>query len=203
MATAEASITASSEPVFRTVRRGYDPQEVRAYLDRISGQIRDLESRLQQREADLQEARGKGGTAEDASSDPLAPVSAHIGDLLRGFSLDIERLRAKAAAKAEQTEREARVQAQMELIKARIEAERIRTGAERIRTEAHALRSSTLSELRTVRDHLVSSLNELETPLAIGSSEDHVVVLGEAGDLTPESAEGPSASEETPSAATG
>ena len=125
-----------------------------------------------------------------ASPDPYNSVSAHVADLLRGFDHDVERLRVKAAAEAERVQMEARVQGQMELVKARLEAERIRR-------EVLELRSSKFSELRTVRDHLVSSLTELETALENEPSGDHVVVLGEAGDRAPEGAEGPAVRTET------
>lgn len=186
MATAEASSTALTEPAFRTVRRGFDPEEVRAHLDRVANEVRDLESRLRQREADLQQARGERDTAGDvATPDPYNGVSTHVADLLRGFDHDVERLRVKSAAEAERIQTEARVQAQMELVKARLEADRIRT-------EVLALRSSKFDELRTMRDHLESSLKELETALENEPSEDHVVVLGEVADRAPEGADGPS-----------
>lgn len=186
MATPEAPVTEPevlvkglSDPVFRTVRRGYDPGEVRAYVDRVADVVHDLESRLGQEAADPQEARrGRDVALVGASPDPYDGVSAHVADLLRGFDHDVERLRVKADTDAERIRTEARVQGQMELVKARLEADRIRT-------EVLALRSSKMSELRTVRDHLVSSLKDLDTTLEAAPSEDHVVVLGEAGDRSP------------------
>lgn len=191
MATENPTFTGFSEPVFETVRRGFDPEQVRAHLDRVASQVRDVESRLRQQERDLQEARRERDMARAVTiPDPYTSVSAHVADLLRGFDQDVERLRARADAEAERIRAEARVQAEMELGEARLEADQIRT-------EVLALRSSKLSELRVMRDHLVSSLKELETALEIEPSEGHVMVLGGAGDQAPVGNEAPSVRAET------
>ena len=179
MATAEASFTAFSEPSFRTVRRGLDPEEVRAHLDRVAAYVRDLESQLQRQV-----------THPGAPPAPFGGVSAYIVELLRSFDEDVKRLRARTFAEAERTQAEARVEAQMELVKARFEADRIRRGAA-------GLRSSTLGDLRTVRERLASSLQELEAALPQDGSEDRVVLLGEAEDPAPDTTEERSARVET------
>lgn len=175
-AEAAAPATGLSDPVFRTVRRGYDPEEVRAHLQRVAAVIEDLESRSKQTPAGPQGGTPQARSGGDhPSADPYERVSTHVAALLRGFDHDVEKLRVKASAEAERLRKEARVEAQMELVKARLEADRIRT-------EAGAFRSSKMSELRTVREHLASSLTDLDRALEAAPSQDDVVVLGEAGD---------------------
>lgn len=168
-----------SDPVFRTVRRGYDPEEVRAYVQRVVDVVRNLRSPSGQEAAEPQEA-GSTREAEAASvtHDPYEGVSAYVTSLLRGLDHDVERLRTQASAEAEQTRAEARLEAQMELVKVRLDADRIRS-------ETLALRSSKLEELRTIRDHMVSSLRELEAALEVEPAEETVVVLDDTADEAP------------------
>ena len=196
MAFSETPITEVSTPLFREVRHGFDKEQVRAHLARLANQIQDLESRLRQKDAELQEARREAEKAAAAAVPSLeAGVSTRIADLLRNFDQEVARFRDDAQSEAERIKTDAHAQAEKELEEARLEADRLRSEADQMRSEVLELRSSMLGELGTVRDHLLNSLTELQMALKSGSpneaSEDSIVVLPEAADQAPASLEPP------------
>jgi hypothetical protein len=146
--------TGSADPVFRTVKRGFDPEQVLDYLRGLGERVRGLEGQLEQAHRELSEAR-----RHDAGpGDPYAGVSAHVAALLRGFDEEVDRARAKAEADAGRIQAEAKAKAELEIEQARGEAERVRAEQER-------LRDASSQGLRSMRDHMARSLLEIEAAL--------------------------------------
>jgi hypothetical protein len=154
MATGDTGQSGAAEPVFRTVRRGFDGEQVLEYLKKLGERVQGLENQLGQAHRDLEEARGRGA----APPDPYAGVSAHVAALLRGFDEEVERARAKAEADAGRIQAEAKAKADQEM-------EQAREAAERIRLDQERLRDVTSSGLRSMRDHMARSLREIEAAL--------------------------------------
>jgi cell division septum initiation protein DivIVA len=154
MATGELGQTGATDPVFKTVKRGFDPDQVLEYLKGLSERVRGLEGQLDQAHRDLAETRLR----ESRPSDPYTGVSTHVAELLRGFDQEVDRARSKAEADAGRIQAEAKAKADLELEQARGEAERVRAEQERLR-EASSV------GLRSMRDHMARSLLEIEAAL--------------------------------------
>lgn len=157
MATGDMGQTGPADPVFRTVKRGFDPEQVLDYLRGLGERVQGLEGQLGQAHRELSEARRQASEP----SDPYAGVSAHVTALLRGFDEEVDRARTKAEADAGRIQAEAKARADLELEQARGEAERIRVEQER-------LRDASSEGLRSMRDHMARSLLEIEA--ALGSA---------------------------------
>jgi cell division septum initiation protein DivIVA len=182
MSTGDAGRPAQIEPVFKTVRRGFDPEQVLGYLKQLGERVQGMEGQLNQARRELEETRARSAATDP---DPYTNVSAHVAALLRGFDVEVERARAKAEADAGRIQAEARAKADLEVGQAR-------EAAERLRADLETLRATTSSDLRTMREHMANSLREIEAALeaapedesAEGAEEGPVMVLHEAEDRT-------------------
>lgn len=193
MATEDSGFSRSTEPVFETVRRGFDPDQVLGYLKRVGDRIRQLESQLHQAEADLQEARQERDRARTvAGQDPYVSASAHVADLMRTFDKEVERMRAEAQDDAERIRAEARAEVErarreagLAEADARSQAEAMiseaRAEADQVREDLAALHDATLRDLMVMRDHMVSSVREIDQLLRVQRSEEPVVLVDESG----------------------
>lgn len=154
MPTGDMGRAGSTDPVFRTVKRGFDPEQVLDYLRSLGERVQGLEGQLDQTQRELSEARRRASEPND----PYLGVSAHVAELLRGFDQEVDRARAKAEADAGRIQAEAKAKAGLEIEQARGEAERIRLEQER-------LRDASSEGLRSMRDHMERSLREIEAAL--------------------------------------
>jgi DivIVA domain-containing protein len=115
---------------FRTIRRGYDPDEVTAHLARVADVVADLESRIAEFEANLREVRGANvvapRTGPTAGRDDDA-VASRVTALLRTLEEEEKRLESRARSDADGV-----------VARARNDADGIRAEAARIRAEARA-----------------------------------------------------------------
>jgi DivIVA domain-containing protein len=188
-----ADVASMTSPEFDTVRRGYDPGQVLAYLRVVADRIQTLEVRVRQLGYELDEARRQRDEAlasATAGSDPYEGMSARLADLMRSFDGDVERLRGEAQAEADRIVAEAttegdRARADAESVEreARVNAERLvreaREEADRITSDLTALRKTAMDKFRMMRDRMLKSAQELEGVLEKDPSE-RVVVLEEA-----------------------
>jgi cell division septum initiation protein DivIVA len=157
MSTEDMGQAGSTDPVFRTVKRGFDPEQVLDYLRSLSERVQGLEGQLERAQRDLSETRRRASEP----TDPYEGVSAHVAALLRGFDEEVERARAKAEADAGRIQAEAKAKADLEI-------EQVRGEAERLRLEQERLRNASSEGLRSMRDHMARSLLEIEA--ALGSA---------------------------------
>jgi len=170
----EAASPGSGAPEFQKVLRGWDPDEVREYLDVVSSRVRDLETRIRTLEAELEEARSERDKAQAVDSDPYASVSGHVADLLRDLDDHVASVRAAADMEAA-----------------------------RIRSEVQTLRTSITDDLRAIRDRMANSLKELDAALALDATPaaTDVVTLPDVQDEAPAGTGGPTDRNVTGSAA--
>jgi DivIVA domain-containing protein len=185
-----ADVTTMTSPEFATVRRGYDPSQVLAYLRLVADRVQTLEVRGRQLGYELDEAhrqRDEALASSTAGSDPYEAMSARLADLMRSFDADVERLRGKAQAEADRIVTEAkaegdraRVEAESVEREARVNAERLvreaREEADRITSDLTALRTTVMDKFRVMRDRMLPFAQELEAVLEEEPSE-RVVVL--------------------------
>ena len=188
--------TAPAEPHFDVVRRGFDPAQVVEHVKREGERSRELESRLAGAVGELAAARQELESVRATPQDPMAGVSRHVTDLLRGFDEEIERQRRGVEleftgmlAEARTEAAQLRIDAQTEADQARGRADRLLREAQeeaaRVRSEMEALRGSTLDELRGMRDRMRSSLKELEVALPEDEESGPVIVLGDTEHVPP------------------
>ena len=184
---------------FATVRRGYDPQQVRAYLTSIAKQVGTLERELSQLrlEAGSAAARGEPSTATPPATPSLAPSEA--GDPYDALSKRFASLIEIADQEAERILENARSESELALDEAKAEADRIRVDAqahaevarqegtdllERARTES----SRVLAGLAERRGELIRQLEEMRSKL-LTVAEDLVGPIEEAARAEAEDAD--------------
>jgi DivIVA domain-containing protein len=182
---------------FATIRRGYDPQQVRAYLNSIATQVGTLERELSQ----LRLEAGSAGARSQQGADPMnAPDAAPPPDdpydaLSKRFATLIE----MADQEAERILENARSDATRALDEATSEADRIRVDAQAHAEEARQQGTDLLERAKTESDRLLSGLADRRRTLVtqleemrgklIAVAEDLVAPIGDAARADAEDAD--------------
>jgi DivIVA domain-containing protein len=161
---------------FPTVRKGYDPKEVSAFLERVAADMERLQNRTRQLEAAANAASAETRAATPTATPSAAPATAapegdgfttqaaHIAELMRRFDEDVRVMRfeaenevqsavASARAQADDIRREARMEREEAVADAAAVVAQAQTDAERMQREAQA-RADELAGAaqRTLRD---------------------------------------------------
>jgi cell division septum initiation protein DivIVA len=139
---------------FRTVRRGFDRDEVVAYLGQVAEYVADLEARMQDLEAKLTEQVHAEPSEDDARRDVYERAAGRIADLVRTFDSEVERMKGDAQSEADRILEESRAQ-----------AERLRSEAEKLHEEATAESQRVVAEARWKADSMNSDLRARRTEL--------------------------------------
>jgi DivIVA domain-containing protein len=167
---------------FATVRRGYDPQQVRAYLTSIATQVGTLERELSQLrlEAGSAAARSEQGADTVKTPDHAAPPADDpYGALSKRFSTLIE----MADQEAERILENARSEATRALDEATSEADRIRVDAQAQAEETRQEGTDLLERAKTESDRLLSGLAERRRSLVTQLEEMRGKLITVAEDL--------------------
>jgi DivIVA domain-containing protein len=135
---------------FASVRRGYDPDQVRDYLESVAAQVTTLEQGL--REAKL--------TAETSTSAPPAPPAAPRQDPYDELGKRIAGLIATADQEAIRLVDEAKTDSSRILQEARTDADRIRTDAQSQAEEVRQQASEALADAQAKADSVLAGLSE-------------------------------------------
>ena len=153
---------------FVTIRRGYDPDQVRDYLDQLADQV-------EQMEALVREARMEAGAALRAQAtpriDPYEELATRVASVIRSADESAERIRLDARSDAEREVQEARSDADRIRTDAQASAEEARTAAERTLSEARERADRTIAGLSTRRDTLLDQLSGMQERLLTVASE--------------------------------
>jgi DivIVA domain-containing protein len=167
---------------FATVRRGYDPQQVRAYLTSIATQVGTLERELSQLrlEAGSAAARSEQGTEHAKEPASTAPPVDPYEALSKRFAALIE----MADQEAERILENARSDAARTLDEATGEADRIRVDAQAHAEEARQEGTDLLERAKTESDRLLSGLADRRRGLAEQLQEMQEKLIAVAEDLT-------------------
>jgi len=159
-------VLASAEQIrrreFATVRRGYDPDQVRDYLTRLADQVEQSEALI--RAARL-EADAAARAASEPRADPYTELAARMAEVLRGADDAAEHTRREAKAEAERILREARADADRIRAEAEARADERRAEAERALQDAREHADRAIAGLSTKREELVSQLAEMQERL--------------------------------------
>jgi DivIVA domain-containing protein len=167
---------------FATVRRGYDPDQVRGYLDTVAARIESLEGDLNAAETALESAKQQAAAAvsEPAADqpDPYEAFAKRFAGLLGTADREAERLVDEAKAESTRILDEARMDADRVRVDAQDRAEEARAEGRRALEEARAEAERALSSLAGRRQHLVDQLQSMQARL-ISAAQDLEVVIEE------------------------
>jgi DivIVA domain-containing protein len=158
---------------FATVRRGYDPDQVRTYLSAVAAQVETLEKSVRDVKLGVaaQEQISDDQVATVATAPPAAPADPYeelgkrIAALIETADTEAKRLVEEAKAEASRMLQQGRSEADRIRLDAQSRAEEARQeGAEALeRAKLEAER--TLANLSTRREDLVSQLHEMQSRL--------------------------------------
>jgi DivIVA domain-containing protein len=161
--------------MFASVRRGFDPDQVRDYLEQIADQVERLEQELKDARLEAESAKSTAqarSQAADQRQDPYHQLSSRMAELIRAADEQAQKLTADAHAEA------ARV-----LSEARSEADRIRTDAQARAEEARYQGSEALRRAREEANRALSGLSSRREKLIVGLQEMQSRLLGVAREL--------------------
>jgi DivIVA domain-containing protein len=145
---------------FATVRRGYDPQQVRTYLTSIAKQVGTLEQELSQLRLEVGSAAARGEPSTATPPSIPASVSSETGDPYDALSKRFATLIEMADQEAERILENARSESELALDEARTEADRIRVDAQAHAEEARQEGTDLLERARTESTRLLAGLAE-------------------------------------------
>ncbi len=164
---------------FASVRRGYDPDQVRDYLAQVAEQVEGLESQL--REARLAEgASGPSGAppGPPPSDDPYERLSKRLTTLLATADQEAEGILVEARADAARMLNEARTEADRIRVDAQARAEEARQEGNELLEKAKQESDRVLVGLSARREDLVQHLQEMQSRL-IGVAKELEVAIDE------------------------
>jgi DivIVA domain-containing protein len=153
---------------FVTIRRGYDPDQVRAYLVQLADQIELMRVLLRDAQAEAQTARR---TIAQPRQDPYQQLGERVASVIREADHVAEAITGEAHRDAERVTREARADADRIGTDAQAKAEEARSRAETAVRTARQEADRTIAGLSTRRDALVDQIASMQERL-IGVARD-------------------------------
>ncbi len=187
---------------FATVRRGYDPEQVRGYLTSIANQVETLERELSQIRLEAGSAAARkeqtpepvaappavGGAPGTSAEDPYEALSKRFASLIEVADQEAERIVEDATAAAAEALEEARSEADRIKVDAQARAEEARQEGTDLLERAKVESERVLSGLADRRRRLVTQLEEMRAKL-IAVADDLGAPLEEAARSDAEDAE--------------
>lgn len=165
---------------FATIRRGYDPDQVRDYLQQVAEQVETLEHEIRDRKM---AAEADAGSSASAASAEAAPTDEDAYEALaKRFSGLIE----TADKEASRILEEAKGEAERLLDQARSEADRIQVDAQARAEEARHQGTEALGQAREEADRILSTLTQRRESLVRQMHEMRTRLLAVAEDLETE-----------------
>jgi DivIVA domain-containing protein len=188
---------------FPTVRKGFDPKEVSAYLERVAADVERLQNRVRQLEAeDARAPQADAPTLRRApAADGFSERAAYVEELIRCFDEDVRMMRieaetevnaalAAARSDADEIRREARFKHEKTVADAASIVAQAQADARQMLRDARAQadeiirsiasnRRTAIEDARRMRDELVMTVASLHAVLAEASDADRLIVLDE------------------------
>ena len=155
---------------FASVRRGYDPDQVRDYLGQVAEQVKGLEQQLQ--EARLHEGSMEGSPpGPPPSEDPYERLSKRLTTLLATADQEAEDILSEARADAARMINEARTEADRIRVDAQSHAEEARQEGNELLERAKVEADRVVVGLSARRENLVQQLQDMQSRLIGGRKE--------------------------------
>jgi DivIVA domain-containing protein len=166
---------------FVTIRRGYDPHQVRDYLEQLADQVDVMASMI--REARMEADAAMRDNAQP-KVDPYERLAQRVASVIREADDVAERLQVEGRRDAERMLTEARADADRIRTDAQAKAEEARDNAERSLREAKEHADRTLSGLSSRRQSLVGELAQMqERLLGVARDLEASIVMSDTVDL--------------------
>jgi DivIVA domain-containing protein len=162
---------------FVTARRGYDPEQVRDFLERIADQVQKMQAMIRETRMEADAAARAGA---ELRTDPYERLAARWVDTLRAADEQAAAIRLEADGDARRATEEARAEADRIRTDAQAWAEETRAAAERALREARDEAERTIADLSSRRDQLTRQLAEMRYRI-LGVAEDLGSALGDGG----------------------
>ncbi|MGA9162190.1 MAG: DivIVA domain-containing protein [Actinomycetota bacterium] len=148
---------------FVTIRRGYDPDQVRAYLEQLADQVELM--RVLLREARAEADTAARTTAQQPRHDPYEQLGERVASVIREADQVAETIRGEAHRDAERLTLDARADADRIRTDAQAKAEDARARADAAVRTAREEADRTIAGLATRRDALVEQLASMKERL--------------------------------------
>jgi DivIVA domain-containing protein len=171
---------------FATIRRGYDPDQVRDYLYAVAEQLESLERNVHEAGSSAaQRAPVAAPTpAQDQPAvDPYETFAKKVAGLLGTADKEAVRLVEEAKRESSRIVEEARAEADRIRLDAQSNAEEARAEAERMLDEARAEAERALSGLAGRRQTLMDQLQTMQTRLLSAAKDLDVAIEDRPEDL--------------------
>lgn len=171
---------------FATIRRGYDPQQVRDYLHQVATQVEHLERQLREARLEMEAAHPAAAAEPQASPqaqsgptvDPYDELAGRLSELIRAADGQASKILTEAQAEATRQMAEARAEADRVRTDAQSQAEETRQHGDEVLNHAKAEAERVLSSLSSRREHLVDQLQQMQSRL-LGVAQELESALGE------------------------
>ena len=168
---------------FATIRRGYDPEQVRHYLGQVATQVETLERQLREARLEAESAHTPTvipGPEPDAAPtvDAYEELAGRLAELIRAADGQAESILSEAQAEAGRQTGEARAEADRIRTDAQSRAEEARQQGDEVLRKARMEAERVLSTLSTRREHLVDQLQQMQSRL-LGVAQELETALGD------------------------
>lgn len=179
-------VLASAEQIrrreFATVRRGYDPDQVRDYLESVATQVATLEQELREAKLSVETAAPTPPPPPPAAPkvDPYDELGKRIAGLIATADLEAIRLVDEAKTESSRILQEARTDGDRIRTDAQAQAEQVRQRASEALAAAQAQADATLTGLAERREALVTQLQSMQARL-LNVAKELDVTLGDGG----------------------
>lgn len=162
---------------FATVRRGYDPGQVRGYLDSVAQRMESLEQELRAAKyaADTAAKRASSAVPAPPQTDPYDAFAKKFAGLIGTADKEANRLLEDARGESHRIMEEARADSERIRVDAQARSEEARAEAERVLEQARQQADRALStmaerrrqladRLQAMQVHLTSAAQDLDVP---------------------------------------
>ena len=173
---------------FATIRRGYDPEQVRHYLGQVAAQVETLERQVREARIELESAQPPTVIPEpeakaDATPevDPYEELASRLAELIRAADHQAATIVGEAESEAGRQVTEARTEADRIRTDAQSRAEEARQQGDEVLQRARLEAERVLSSLSTRREHLVDQLQQMQARL-LGVAQELESALGQDDD---------------------
>ncbi len=147
---------------FATMRRGFDPDQVRDYLGQVADHVESLEAQAREARREVEAAERRPAAP---AGDPYGELSSRLAELIRAADQQADKLRQGAREEAERVLAEARADADRIRLDAQARAEEARASGDKALRDAKFEADRTLAALSSRRESLVGQLQAMQERL--------------------------------------
>ena len=170
---------------FATVRRGYDPDQVRDYLTAVAAQVENLEKDLREMRLGKSSQTAPAAESPEPAPEPAAPavdpyeeLGKRFAGLIEGADVEARRILGEATTEASRMLEDARTETDQIRVDAQSRAEHARQEGNEALEKAKLEAQRMLTGLAARRENLVVQLQQMQSKL-LTAAEDLEVTIDE------------------------